>query len=172
MAEFTGLVTFRGNPLTLVGNEVNVGDTAPDFEIASSLAERKRLSDFAGKVRVLNVVPSLDTSVCSTQTQKFDRFAKELGEDVVVLTISMDLPPAQARWAQEHQADHVVLLSDYLDHSFGLAYGVRIKELGVLARSVFVVDRDGKVVYKQIVPETVEEPDYEPVIEAVKKALG
>ncbi|MDA1191571.1 MAG: thiol peroxidase [Candidatus Poribacteria bacterium] len=169
--EHKGLVTFKGGPLTLVGDEVKVGDTAPDFHIASSLADFANLSDSKGKVRVLNVVPSLDTGVCDKQTREFDKIAGQIGDGVLVLTISMDLPPGQGRWATEAGVEHIKTLSDYRSKSFGNQYGVLIKELDVLARSVWVVDKGGKVAYKQIVPETTTEPDYAPVVEAVKKLL-
>jgi thiol peroxidase len=167
--EHKGLVAFKGDALTLVGNAVDVGDTAPNFKIADGLADLASLSDSSGKVRVLNVVPSLDGSaVCGLQTRRMDKIAVELGDDLTMITVSMDLPPAQARWAADAEAGHVKFLSDYRDHSFGELYGVRIKELGILARSVWVVDRDGVVRYKQIVAETTTEPDYEPVIDAIK----
>ena len=169
--EHTGLVAFKGDPLTLEGNAVNVGDKAPDFRIANGLADFTSLSDCDGKVRILNVVPSLDTAVCDLQTRRMNKIAGELGDDLVMVTVSMDLPPAQARWSDDAGADHVTFLSDYRDHSFGLSYGVRIKELGILARSVWVIDRDGGVRYKQIVRETTDEPDYDPVIAAAKELI-
>ena len=165
----TGLVTFQGGPLTLVGDEVKVGDQAPDFKIANGLAEFAELSDYADQTVVLSVVPSLDTGVCNAQSRRFNEIAGELGDAAAVLTVSMDLPPAQGRWAEEAEAENLTLLSDYRDHSFGLSYGVRIDELGVLARSVWVV-KGGKVVYKQIVPETVDEPDYDAAVAAVRGA--
>ena len=166
----TGLVTFQGNPLTLVGGEVKVGDAAPAFTIGKGLTELASLADYAGKTVVLSVVPSLDTGVCSAQSKRFNEIAAELGDSAAALTVSMDLPPAQSRWAEEEGAENLEILSDYRDHSFGLAYGVRIDELGVLARSVWVINGDGKVVYKQIVPETVDEPDYDAAVQAAKSA--
>jgi thiol peroxidase len=165
--EHAGLVTFQGEALTLEGEAIDVGDAAPAFSIANGFAEMATLADYAGKVVVLNVVPSLDTPVCDIQTRRFNEVAAGAGEDLVVLTVSMDLPPAQERWCGAADADSVVCLSDYRDHSFGLAYGVRIKELGILARSVWVIDRAGAVQYKQIVPETVDEPDYDSAIAAI-----
>ena len=169
--EHTGLVTFQGGPLTLVGDAVNVGDAAPAFTIASGLADMASLSDYAGKVVVLNVVPSLDTPVCDIQTRRFNEAAADYGDEAVVLTVSMDLPPAQARWCGAADAENVVCLSDYRDHSFGKAYGVEIKELVILARSVWVIDASGVVQYKQIVPETVDEPDYDAATAAIDALL-
>ncbi|MBT3267940.1 thiol peroxidase [Candidatus Poribacteria bacterium] len=166
--EHTGLVTFQGGALTLVGDAVAVGDPAPAFTIGSGLADLASLSDYAGKVVVLNVVPSLDTPVCDVQTRRFNEIATGAGDNVVVLTISMDLPPAQARWCGAADAENVVCLSDYRDHSFGHAYGVYIKEIAILARSVWVIDGPGVVQYKQIVPETVDEPDYDAAVAAVE----
>jgi thiol peroxidase len=169
--ERTGLTAFKGNGLTLVGTPVEVGKPAPDFRIASTLADYVSLSDCAGKVRILNVVPSLDTPVCDTQTRKFNEIAGELGDKVVVFTISMDLPPAQARWCGAADAKNIVTLSDYRNHSFGLAYGLHIKELDILARSVLVVDGDGIVRYQEIVPEVTTEPNYDAALDAVKALL-
>ncbi len=165
----TGIITFQGGPLTLVGDEVKVGDNAPNFKIANGLGDFAELSDYADQTVVLSVVPSLDTGVCNAQSRRFNEIAGELGDAAVVLTVSMDLPTAQGRWAEEAEAENLTYLSDYRDHSFGLSYGVRIDELGVLARSVWVV-KDGKVVYKQIVPETVDEPDYDAAVAAVRGA--
>ena len=166
--EHTGLVTFQGGALTLVGDAVDVGDNAPAFTTGSGLAELASLSDYLGKVVVLNVVPSLDTPVCDTQTRRFDGIAAAAGHGVAVLTISMDLPPAQERWRLMAETENVVCLSDYRDHSFGHSYGVYIREIGILARSVWVIDGSGVVQYKQIVPETVDEPDYDAAIAAVE----
>jgi thiol peroxidase len=166
--EHTGLVTFQGGALTLVGDAVAVGDNAPAFTIGSGLAELASLNDCLGKVVVLNVVPSLDTPVCDTQTRRFNEIAAGAPDGVAVFTISMDLPPAQERWCGATDAQNVVCLSDYRDHSFGHTYGVYIKEIGLLARSVWVIDGSGVVQYKQIVPETVDEPDYDAAIAAVE----
>lgn len=169
MAERANLVTFKGGPLTLTGSgEVKVGDTAPDFKVSKTLVEDITLSSFKGKKVVLNVVPSLDTPVCSTQTARFNKEAAGLGDDVVILTISMDLPVAQGRWCQANAATAIVTASDYKHREFGDKFGIRIKELGVLARSVFVVDRNGKVVYAELVPEVAQEPNYEPALAALK----
>lgn len=167
--ERTGVVTFKGNPVTLVGNEVKVGDTAPDFTVLANDLSPVTLADSKGSVRIISVVPSLDTGVCDQQTRRFNEEAASL-EGVRVLTISVDLPFAQKRWCGAAGVDRVQTLSDHRDLSFGTAYGVAIKELRLLARAVFVVDKDDKVVYAEYVPEVTQHPNYEAAIEAAKKA--
>jgi len=169
MAEEKTVVTFQGNPLTLVGNQVKVGDTAPDVEVLANDLTPVRLSGFRGKVCVICSVPSLDTSVCDTQTRKFNEQAASLGDDVVVLTISMDLPFAQQRWCGSANVENVQTLSDHRTAEFGNAFGVLIKELRLLARTVFVVDKEGVIRYIQIVDELTNEPDYEAALKAVKE---
>jgi thiol peroxidase len=171
MTERPGLITIKGNPLTLVGNEVRVGGTAPDFTVLDNDLEPIDLSSYAGKVKIISVVPSLDTPVCDAQTRRFNVEAGNLGEDVVILTISMDLPFAQKRWCGAAGVDKVHTLSDYRDASFGKAYGMLIKELRLLARGVFVIDRSGVVRYSQLVKEVTEEPDYTEVLNAAKKLM-
>jgi len=166
--ERTDIITFKGNPLTLMGNEVKVGDKAPDFEVLDGDLSAVKLSDFAGKLCIISSVPSLDTPVCDTETRRFNKEAEKLGDDVVVLTISMDLPFAQKRWCGAAGVHNVILLSDYRAASFGKAFGVLIKELRLLARAVFVLDREGIVRYVEIVKELTEEPDYEAALKAVK----
>ncbi|MFH1725118.1 MAG: thiol peroxidase [Elusimicrobiota bacterium] len=161
----------KGNPLTLIGGEVMAGDAAPDFvALDNSLAEVK-LSSFRGKVVIISSVPSLDTPVCDLQTKRFNEEASRLGEDVAVLTVSMDLPFAQKRWCGVAGATRVVTLSDHRDAAFGGAYGLLIKELRLLARAVFVVDREGVVRYVQLVNEVTNEPDYAAALEAAKKLV-
>jgi thiol peroxidase len=167
MNERTGLVKMKGNPLTLVGNEIKVGDMAPDFEVLDDKLEPVRLSLFKGKVIVLASVPSVDTTVCDLETKRFNQEAGKLGDDVVILAISMDLPFAQARWCAAAGVENLQLLSDHRDASFGNSYGVLIKELRLLARTVFIVDRKGIVQYIQYVQETTKEPDYEEVLKAL-----
>lgn len=169
MGERPGIITFQGNPLTLLGNEVKVGDTAPDSETIGNDMAPVRLSSFRGKVCIISSVPSLDTPVCDTETRKFNEEAVRLGEDIVILTISMDLPFAQKRWCGAAGVARIKTLSDHRDGAFGLAYGVLIKELRLLARAVFVVDRDGIIQYVQLVKEITKEPDYDAVWSAVKK---
>lgn len=164
MQERTGITKFRGQPLTLIGNPVNPGDKAPDFRVVNNSLEEITLASYAGKIRVFNVVPSLDTPVCDQQTRKFNELASGLGNDVVILTVSMDLPFAQKRWCGAAGVDRVITLSDYQDRSFGENYGVLIKELKLLARSIFIVDKEGIVRYVQIVPETGQLPDFDEAI--------
>jgi len=171
MPERNGVVTMGGNPVTLTGAEVKVGDSAPDVEVLGNDLGPVKLSSYKGKVCVISVVPSLDTSVCDMQTRKFNETAGSLGDNVVILTISMDLPFAQARWCGAAGVDKVVTLSDYRDAAFGEAYGVLMKEFRLLARSIFIVDQDGTVQYIQLVKEIGEEPNYDEVLEAVKKLV-
>lgn len=168
MAERTAAVTLKGKAMTLVGEELKVGAKAPDFTLTANDLSPRSLADYAGKVKILSVVPSLDTPVCDTQTRKFNERAAELGPDGVVLTISMDLPMAQKRWCGAAGAENVQCLSDYKDHTFGSAYGVRIKEVGLLARTVIVLDRDDTVKHLQLVPEVAEEPNYDAALDAAK----
>jgi thiol peroxidase len=172
MAERTGLITFKGNPLTLVGNEVKVGRKAPDAElVANDLAVVKLSSLYAGKVCLLASVPSLDTSVCDMETRRFNEEAGRLGQDVVVLTVSMDLPFAQKRWCGAAGVQNVQTLSDYRQAAFGKAYGVLIKELHLLARAVFVLDKPGVIRYVELVKEVASEPNYDAALAAAKKLL-
>lgn len=163
-------VTFSGDPITLLGNEISVGDTAPDFKVLANDLSEVTLDDSKGHVRLISVIPSIDTGVCSKQTRKFNEEAAALGDDVKILTISVDLPFAQARWCGAEGVDSVQVLSDHRDLSFGKAYGVVMEELRLLARSIFVVNKDGKVTYVEYVPEVTDHPDYEKAIEATKEA--
>ena len=161
----------RGNPLTLVGNELKVGDAAPDIEVLSNDLTPVKLSSYRGKVCIVSTVPSLDTPVCDMETRRFNQEAADLGDDMVILTISMDLPFAQKRWCGAAGVDKVVTLSDHREAAFGDAYGVLIKELRLLARAVFVVDKEGVIRYVQLVKEIAEEPDYDAVIAAAKELM-
>jgi len=163
--------TFKGDPLTLVGPQLKVGDQAPDFNINKNLLETASLKDYAGKVKLISVVPSIDTGVCDAQTRRFNEEASSLGEDVVVLTVSADLPFAQARWCAAAGVDRVVMLSDYKGNTFGQAYGVLIKEFALDMRSIFVVDKEDKIAYIEIVPEMTDHPNYDAAIAAVKALL-
>ena len=171
MEEHAGKVTMRGNPLTLVGKEIQVGDQAPGFRVLDNDLSPVQLSSYQGKICVISSVPSLDTPVCDMETRRFNDEAGKLGPDVVILTISMDLPFAQKRWCGAAGVDKVITLSDHLDASFGEAYGLLIKELRLLARAVFVVDREGIVQYIQLVKEVADEPDYDAVLDAVRKLV-
>jgi thiol peroxidase len=165
-------VTFKNNPVTLLGKEVSVGDTAPDFTVLANDLSPVTLSDSKGKIRLISVVPSIDTGVCSKQTRTFNEKVSSLGDDVQLLTISVDLPFAQARWCAAEGLDNVQIVSDHRDLSFGEAYGVTIKELRLLTRSVFVIDKDDKVTYVEYVSEGTDHPDYDKAIEAVNKLIN
>ena len=170
MTERNGIITFRGEPLTLIGPALQVGSEPPHFTLTANDLSDLRSDTYHGKVLVLSVVPSLDTPVCATQTRTFNQRATQLAEEVVVLTVSMDLPFAQKRFCGAEGIERVITASDYKYRSFGPAFGVLIKELGLLARAVFVLDRKGKVVHAETVPEVTKEPDYEAALAAVKAA--
>jgi thiol peroxidase len=171
MEERKGVITIKGDPLTLAGREVKVGEPAPDFEALDNDLSPVRLSSLRGKVCIISSVPSLDTPVCDTMTRRFNEEAGSLGQDVAVLTISMDLPFAQKRWCGAAGVENVQTLSDHREASFGAAFGVLIKELRLLARAVFVVDKDGVIRYIQVVDELTHEPDYESALKAAKELL-
>jgi len=172
MAERTGLVTMKGNPLTLTGDEVKVGQKAPDADlVANDLSTVKLPALGKGKVCIVTCVPSLDTPVCDVETRRFNTEAGKLGGDVAVLAISMDLPFAQTRWCGAAGVKNVQTLSDHRDGAFGKAYGVLIKGLRLLARAVFVVDKKGVVQYVEIVKEVTSEPNYTAALEAARKLL-
>jgi len=168
MKEFPNAVTLKGNPMTLVGNEVKVGDKAPDFTVVANDLSNVTFGNFKGKKIILSAVPSLDTPVCDIETRRFNEEAGKLGNGVTVLTISTDLPFAQKRWCGASGVKNVQVLSDHRETSFGSNYGVLIKGLRILARAIFVVDANGVVQYKQVVKEIATEPDYSAVLEAVK----
>ena len=172
MSERSGAVTFQGEPLTLVGKEPAVGSAAPDFSVLANDLSEVSLSSLAGKTVVISSVPSLDTTVCDAQTRRFNEEAPGLGDDVVVLTISMDLPFAQARWCGAAGIEAVQTLSDHRDAAFGQAFGVLIKELRLLARAVFIVDASGTLRYAQVVQEMTEHPDYDDVLRALNGLAG
>ncbi|MGQ9879462.1 MAG: thiol peroxidase [Armatimonadota bacterium] len=169
--ERPGAVTFKGQPLTLAGPEIKPGDKAPDFTIIDQSLNPVSLKEYAGKVVLLSVVPSLDTGVCSAQTKRFNEEAAKLPEDVMILTISMDLPFAQARFCSTEHIDRVKVLSDHRDASFAQAYGTLVKELRLESRAIFVVDRDGTIRYVEYVPEIASHPNYDAALEAVKALL-
>ena len=168
MTERAAAITLKGNPMTLVGEELKAGDKAPDFKLKAIDMSDKSLADFKGKVKIISVVPSLDTPVCDTETRKFNEEAQKLGDGVVVLTVSVDLPMAQKRWCGAAGVENVVCLSDFKDHSFGKDYGVRIKEIGLLARQVMVVDKDNTIQYVELVPEVAQEPNYDAALAKAK----
>jgi thiol peroxidase len=168
MQERKGIITFKGNPMTLLGPEVKVGDKAPDFRVVDTGLAPVTLADFRGKVKILSAVPSLDTPVCDTETRRFNQEAAGLPGNVAILTVSLDLPFAQKRWCATAGIDKVRTLSDYQDRSFASAYGVLIKELKLLSRSVFVVDGSDTVRYVEHVKEVTQEPDYAAVLSAAR----
>lgn len=166
--ERKNIVTMSGNPVTLVGPELKVGDKAPQYTLLDNSLKPVKLSDSKGHVRLLSVVPSLDTKVCDIQTVTFNRKAAELPGDVKIYTISVDLPFAQSRYCVAKAVDKLQTLSDHRDVSFGTAYGLLIKEFRLLARAVLVVDESDIIRYIQIVPEIGTEPDYDKALEALK----
>ncbi len=169
MSEIKGAVTFKGQPLTLVGKQVEIGQKAPDFEAVGNDLAPVKLSNFAGKTVVVCSVPSLDTSVCATMTRKFNERAADIGEDIVVLTVSMDLPFAQKRWCGAEGISRVQTVSDHKNSEFGEKYGMLVSELRLLARSVWIIDEGGIVRYKQLVKEISDEPDYDVAMGELKK---
>jgi len=170
--ERKGMVTFAGNPLTLIGNEVKVGDKAPSFTVLDKDLSEVMLSDFAGKVKIISVTPSLDTPVCDLQARKFNEEAGSLGDTVVVINISMDLPFAIARFCTSAGIEKIRTLSDHRDASFGNAYGVLIKELRLLSRSIFVIDQLDIIRYIELVPEITNQPDYDKALAEARKLRG
>ncbi|MFO7848876.1 MAG: thiol peroxidase [Spirochaetia bacterium] len=158
-----------GNDITLLGQALKVGDKAPDFTVLDTDLIPKNLGDYEGKTLLISVVPSLDTNVCDMQTRKFNEMASNLSEDVTVLTVSMDLPFAQKRWCGAAGIERVQTLSDHRWADFGEKYGVLIKELRLLNRSIFIIDKDGTIRYVEIVEENHNHPDYDTAIESLKK---
>jgi thiol peroxidase len=169
--ERTGVATLKGNPITLVGPELKKGDHAPDFTVNKNLLDSVSLKDYAGKIKLVSVVPSIDTGVCDAQTRRFNEEASKLGDNVVVLTISNDLPMAQSRWCGAAGVDKVVMLSDHKNVAFGDAYGVHIKELRLLMRSIFIIDQNDTITYVEYLKEMTEHPDYEKALAAVKELV-
>jgi thioredoxin-dependent peroxiredoxin len=172
MKERQGIITIHGKPLTLVGDEVKAGAAAPEAELLDNDLNPVKLSSHRGKILVIASVPSLDTPVCDLETRRFNDEAANLGGDIEILTISMDLPFAQKRWCGAAGVTRLKTLSDHRQAEFGLAYGVLIKELRLLARAVFIVDRQGTLQYVQLVKEVTEEPNYEEVLQALAKVTG
>lgn len=158
-----------GNEITLSGKELQVGDTAPDFLLTDVNMSKKRLSDYAGKLKLISVVPSLDTGVCDAQTRRFNEEALGFSQDSVVLTISMDLPFAQARWCGAAGVDRIITLSDHFDANFGKSYGLLIEELRLENRAVLIIDGDDVVRYIEILKENTEHPDYEAALKAFRE---
>lgn len=165
-------VTFKGSPLTLAGSLPVVGQKAPEFTVLSNDLSPVTLAQFAGKVVIVSALPSLDTPTCNVETRRFDQEASKLGNGLVLLTVSMDLPFAQKRWCGEAGVQTVITASDYRDGQFAKNYGVLIQELRLLARAIFVIGRDGRLMYTQLVPEVSQEPNYDEVLTAVRALLN
>ncbi|OQB19973.1 MAG: putative thiol peroxidase [candidate division BRC1 bacterium ADurb.Bin183] len=168
--ERTGIITFKGQGMTLLGQGVKVGDEAPDFAAVDSGLAPVRLSDFKGQVIIISAVPSLDTPVCELQTTRFNEEASSLKAKIV--TISMDLPFAQKRFCSVHDINNITLLSDYQERDFAMKYGLLIKELKLIARAIFVIGKDGRIAYMEIVPEVTNHPDYDKALEAAKRLIS
>jgi len=164
-------VTLKGKPMTVIGPKLEAGDKAPNATLVANDGSIVSLDDYAGKLRLISVVYSLDTGLCDLQTHRFNQAAADLGPDAVVLTISVDLPFAQKRWCGASGIDGVITLSDHRLMSFGNAYGTHIKELRMEQRAIFVIDKEGVVRYAEYVPEVAQHPDYDKAL-AVAKALG
>jgi len=169
--ERKGITTMKGNPMTLIGPELKPGDKAPDFTVLDQTMAPKTLKDFDGKFKVISVTPSLDTPVCDLQIHWFNEDAANQPQDVAVLNISMDLPFAIKRFCATGGIDKAMALSDHRDASFGTNWGVLMKELRLLARSIFIVDKENVIRYVQIVPEQTAEPDYEAALKALKDLM-
>ncbi|WNF36058.1 thiol peroxidase [Bacillaceae bacterium IKA-2] len=163
-------VTFKGNPITLLGNEVKVGDKAPNFVVLANDLSPFTLESLQDKVTIISVVPSIDTGVCDAQTRRFNEAAAQL-EGVNIITVSVDLPFAQKRWCGAAGIDKVQTLSDHRELSFGQAFGVAIEELRLLARAVFVVNQQGDVTYAEYVSEATDHPNYDAPVAAAKELL-
>ena len=171
MKERTGAVTMKGNPVTLLGEIPKIGDRAPDAHLVANDMQGVSLSSYKGKICIISSVPSLDTPTCDMETRKFNTMAVDLSTDVQILTVSTDLPFAQKRWCGTAGVEKVVTLSDHRNAAFGEAYGVLIKDLRLLARAVFVVDREGVLRHIELVKEIANEPDYDAILAAVNKIV-
>src|SRR5262252_6079438 len=168
--ERPGATTMRGNPLTLIGPELKPGDAAPDFTVTDNSLQPVTLKDTGNQVRIISVVPSLDTPVCDAQTKRFNEEAAKL-PDVEILTVSMDLPFAQKRWCGAFGVDKVKMLSDHRDASFGSNYGTLIKDMRIESRAIFVIDQKNKIRHAEYVKEVADFPNYEAALSAAKSAI-
>ena len=167
--ERPGATTLKGNPLTLIGPELKAGDAAPDFHTVDNGLKPVTLKDTGSQVRIISVIPSLDTPVCDAQTKRFNEEAGKL-PNVSIITVSMDLPFAQKRWCGAFGVDHVKMLSDHVDGSFGANYGTLIKELRIESRAIFVVDPENKIRHAEYVKEVADHPNYEAALSAARSA--
>jgi thiol peroxidase len=175
--ERPGAITFKGGPMTLVGPELKVGDKVPDFQVQTAdkleTVGWNEVSEGGTKAVLMILVPSIDTSVCSLETGKFNRHVANLPTDKIkVVTISVDTPFAQARWAKQEGVDNIQMLSDHKDRTVGVAFGAQVKEMGMLSRSIYLADKTGIVRYVQTVPEIASEPDYDAVLAAARQVAG
>lgn len=168
--ERKGAVTFKGNPITLVGPEIKTGTQAPDFKLLANDLSEVTLASSKGKTRVISVVPSLDTPVCDLQTKRFNEEASKFPKDVIVYAVSVDLPFAQKRWCGASSATNVQTLSDHRETSFGTNYGTLIKELRLLTRAIFIIGFDDKIQYVEYVKEVTQHPNYDAALNALKAA--
>jgi thioredoxin-dependent peroxiredoxin len=168
----TGLVTMKGGPVVLLGPDVKVGEKAADFRVVDGAFQALELNTLLGSPILIAAVPSLDTSVCALETKRFNDELAHLPADVQLLTISMDLPFAQRRFCDAEHIDRVRVLSDHVWREFGARYGVLIENLGLLARSIFVIGRDGRIAYREIVPELGQHPNYDAALEAIRAAAS
>ncbi|MDF2441688.1 MAG: hypothetical protein JWN98_2672 [Abditibacteriota bacterium] len=162
-------VTFKGNPVQMCGEPPAVGSSAPDFDLVANDMSSVKLSDSNGKVRIVSVVPSIDTGLCSIQTARFNRELDALPDSVVGYTVSVDTPFAQKRWCGAEGVEKMQLLSDFKGQNFAKSWGVYLTDLGITARCVFIVDQDGKIAYSQVVPEVAQEPNYDEVLQKAKE---
>jgi thiol peroxidase len=171
VVERPGGITFKGNPLTLLGPELKPGDKAPDFEVVDKTMQPVTLAKTTGAVRIFSIVPSLDTPVCDMQTKRFNEESAKAG-NLTIYTISMDLPFAQARWCSSFGVDNVVMLSDHRNGSFGLAYGTLIKEWRILSRAIFVLDQNDVIRYVEYVKGVADHPNYEAALAKARELAG
>lgn len=171
MTERAGGVTFKGNPFTVLGNKLKIGDKAPDFALSNNVfsTDTVTMAESAGKVRLISVVPSLSTGLCDAQTRRFNEEIGKFGDKVVGYTVSVDLPRMQKHWCESAGVENIQMLSDYRAMSFGDAYGTHIKELRLEQRAVFVVDADGVIRYVEYVPEIAQHPDYDAALAALNE---
>ncbi len=167
--ERTGIVTFKGNPFTLQGTEIKVGDKAENFNVVDENLQPVKLTDFEGKNIVITTSPSIDTPVCDLQVKRFNKMVTEISDDVVVLYISTDLPFAMKRWCGATNSENIKALSDYQYKEFGLKYGLILKELQLMARATMIIDKEKTIKYLEIVPEQTDEPNYDKTLEEIKK---
>lgn len=161
-----------GQQIVLLGDELKVGQQAPDFRVVDNSFKPVRLSDFQGKTLMLSIVPSIDTGICSLQTKRFNEEVAKLPDSVQLLTISTDLPFAQKRFCEQEQVNNMAVLSDAVWRDFGSNYGLLIKDMGLLTRAIIIINQQGKVAYLQLVPELAQEPDYDAALQVLRQTIG